>query len=261
LGPALFVAHPGHELRLHRWLELAHPDVYVLTDGSGSAGYSRVPSTLAVLDAIGARAGSVMGAVTDHEMYRAVMHCDVAATVNVTLRLADAFVDADFVVVDCWEEYNPTHDLCRIMGALATARATSLAGRAVPLYEYLVVEPFRTRGSANEIVVSLDDEALGRKLSAAHRYKELRVDVERMLELTDAEALRIEVIRPAEAPVISGKPFYETRGEQQVAAGRYSSVLRYTEHFAPFLAALTEAVHNAPMPASATGIELGRVRE
>jgi hypothetical protein len=261
LNPALFVAHPGHELRLHRWLELSHPDVYVLTDGSGSAGYSRVPSTLAVLDATGARAGSVMGEVTDHEIYQAVMHRDVVAAVSITLRLAAAFVDADFVVVDSWEGYNPTHDLCRVMGALATARATCLAGRTVPLYEYLVVQPFRSRGSADEIVVSLDEEALSRKLSAAHRYKGLRVDVEQMLERMDAEALRIEVIRPAEAPVISSKPFYEARGEQQVAAGRYPSVLRYTEHLAPFLAALTEAVHDAPLPASAAGVELARERE
>ena len=31
----LVVAHPGHELRVHGWLELARPTVCILTDGSG----------------------------------------------------------------------------------------------------------------------------------------------------------------------------------------------------------------------------------
>ena len=31
---ALFVAHPGHELRIYGWLERARPQVHVLTDGS-----------------------------------------------------------------------------------------------------------------------------------------------------------------------------------------------------------------------------------
>ena len=32
---ALVVAHPGHELRVHGWLEVARPVVCVSTDGSG----------------------------------------------------------------------------------------------------------------------------------------------------------------------------------------------------------------------------------
>ena len=35
---ALIVAHPGHELRVHHWMELARPLVLVLTDGSGRQG-------------------------------------------------------------------------------------------------------------------------------------------------------------------------------------------------------------------------------
>ena len=34
----LFVAHPGHELCVHGWLEIARPKVFVLTDGSGRSG-------------------------------------------------------------------------------------------------------------------------------------------------------------------------------------------------------------------------------
>jgi hypothetical protein len=233
--PVLFVAHPGHELRLHGWLELAHPEVAVLTDGSGSTGVSRVPSTLAVLESTGAHAASVMGEITDRDVYQAVMRCEVEEAAALTLRLASVFAAAEFVVVDSWEGYNPVHDLCRVIGGLAAERA------GVPLYEYPVVGPFRVQGTKDEIVIRLDDAALRRKLAAAYRYEELRGDVDAMLKDGGEESLRVEVLRPAGPPVLMDKPFYEVHGEQQVAAGRYASVLRWREHLAPFIRALTAA--------------------
>lgn len=236
---ALLVAHPGHELRLHRWLEVAQPTLFVLTDGSGSAGHSRVPSTLAVLEKAGARAGSIMAPFTDVEIYDAIMQRDLKKLTDVTLRLADAFVDADFVVTDAWESYNPTHDICRIVGELATERASR------PLYEYPVVQNFEISGEDNEIVIHLDDDAAERKIASAYAYSELRGDVDEMLRSAGVEQLRLEVLRPARPPETSGKPFYETRGEQQVAAGRYSVVLRHREHLQPFVEALADAVRGS----------------
>ena len=32
---ALVIGHPGHELLVHGWLEVARPIVFVFTDGSG----------------------------------------------------------------------------------------------------------------------------------------------------------------------------------------------------------------------------------
>jgi hypothetical protein len=43
------IAHPGHELRVHHWIERTRPLVFVLTDGSGHTGVSRLASTTAVL--------------------------------------------------------------------------------------------------------------------------------------------------------------------------------------------------------------------
>ena len=54
---ALIVAHPGHELRVHAWLEQARPTSFVLTQGDGAAGVSRLPSTTAVLTRAGAPVG------------------------------------------------------------------------------------------------------------------------------------------------------------------------------------------------------------
>src|SRR6266699_30347 len=47
---ALVIAHPGHELRVHAWVELAQPLAFVLTDGSGHTGQSRLASTSRLVD-------------------------------------------------------------------------------------------------------------------------------------------------------------------------------------------------------------------
>lgn len=245
----LLIAHPGHELRLHHWLELARPTVFVLTDGSGGTGRSRMPSTITVLNQSGARGGTVLGPFTDHQIYEAIMNRDTDRLARLTSELAVAFAAADLVVTDAQEGYNPTHDLCHVIAELAAERASQIAGRTIPLYDYAVTERFETSVCDGEIVIKLDDEAFARKLAASYGYSELRSEVEEMLREHGHEHLKIEVMREAAVPKTGVKPFYETRGEQQVAAGRYQSVLRYRDHFAPFVDALITAVRAAPLAA------------
>src|SRR5258706_14950239 len=74
---ALVVAHPGHELRVHRWLERTRPVVFVLTDGSGNHGVSRLDSTTALLGQAGATAGPIYCRLSDREQYRAMLGVDL----------------------------------------------------------------------------------------------------------------------------------------------------------------------------------------
>src|SRR5262245_32746620 len=74
---ALIIAHPGHELRVHRWLEVARPLVCVLTDGSGHTDCSRLASTTAVLERTGCTPGPVYGRLTDRSLYKAILGGDV----------------------------------------------------------------------------------------------------------------------------------------------------------------------------------------
>jgi len=72
----LVIAHPGHELRVHGWLEAMAPAVWILTDGSGHTGRSRVDSTTRVLESTGAAPGPVYGSMsvppsTMHELLSA----------------------------------------------------------------------------------------------------------------------------------------------------------------------------------------------
>ena len=73
---ALIIGHPGHELRVFHWLEITRPAVFVITDGSGRLGRSRLPSTTRILDQVGAANGSFYGPVTDAAAYAAILHHD-----------------------------------------------------------------------------------------------------------------------------------------------------------------------------------------
>ena len=73
---ALVIGHPGHELRVHHWLERTRPVTFVLTDGSGHSDHSRIDSTTQVLAHAGARRGAIYGALTDRALYQAILRGD-----------------------------------------------------------------------------------------------------------------------------------------------------------------------------------------
>ncbi|MEA2239401.1 MAG: hypothetical protein QOC81_4125 [Thermoanaerobaculia bacterium] len=241
----MVVAHPGHELRLHGWLERAKPLLFVISDGSARS-LSRIPSSRRVLDDVGGVAGSIFGRFTDAELYRAIIEGDVDGVAEATCELSEALVSGvEQVVCDAWEDYNPAHDLCRVMTSLAVGRARTASGRTIALYDYAVVGPAGATGASGEIVITLDDDALARKVAAARANEALKNDVDEQLR-DGSERFRVECLRPAPVEIDrrqhATQPAYELFGEARVAEGRYSTVLRYREHFAPFVEALIAAV-------------------
>lgn len=114
---ALVIAHPGHELRVHRLLELTRPRVFVLTDGSGRTGHSRLTSTSAILTSAHVHPASIYGRFTDVELYELMLRGDAAAVVALMWELVAAFRrdGVDGVVGDALEGFNPSHDLCRFL--------------------------------------------------------------------------------------------------------------------------------------------------
>jgi hypothetical protein len=145
-------------------------------------------------------------------------------------------------VADAFELYNPTHDLCSVIASLAAERA------GLPRYEYAVTQPPSSEGET----LNLDDTALARKLAAANRCEVLRVEVETLIATIGIDGLRREVLRPVttvELPKLAAKPFYEVHGEKRVAAGQYGTVIRYEQHFRPFVEHLTRTLAPAPQHA------------
>lgn len=247
---ALIVAHPGHELRVHGWLERERPEVFVLTDGSGSTGQSRVPSTAQALRRAGARPGSVFGRFTDRELYELILDGRLDVLAGLVHELADALLErgVETTASDAIEGFNPSHDLCRVVADAAVVLARRRTGRKIASYDFLLEgrpDPASGNGSSGALRLELDDGALERKLAAARSYPEMAHEVERAFARHGAGAFRIECLRPAdpEADVeslVEDPPYYERYGEQQVAAGRYRRVLRFREHFLPLARALRE---------------------
>jgi hypothetical protein len=243
----LVIGHPGHELRIHGWLELARPEVWVLTDGSGHGDAGRLGSTQALLARAGATPGPVFGRWRDRDAYRILLDGDVAAVDALVRELAGALVTGavDYVVADACEGFNPVHDLCRLVvdAALITARAR--AAHAIDSLEFaLEGSPLLWAGGSEVLSCELDDAALERKLAAARAYPELRDEVDRAVATHGASAFRFErLYRVVPLATLAGrfedKPLYERYGEERVAAGHYAEVLRHAQHFAPLAAAVS----------------------
>lgn len=254
----LVIAHPGHELRVHHWLELARPVVFVLTDGSGHSGRSRLASTTAVLERTGASPGALYGRLSDSDLYRAILAGDVGLFAALADELAAALDTAqvDYVAGDAVEGFNPGHDVCRLVLNAALQRLDR-PGRGLGNYEFPLEGPPHEcppEDRPEAIVLELAEDALRRKLEAARAYPELADEVERAFASYGWEPFRIECLRPVRYGLEIGQrfehpPYYETYGEKQVAAGIYREVIRFRDHLAPLAASLGGyAMRGNPLP-------------
>lgn len=249
---ALVIAHPGHELRVFRWLETVHPRVFVLTDGSGATGYSRLATTTRLLADAGACPGSIYGRLTDREAYAAMLKQETALFVAMAEELAGAFTREriELVAGDAVEGYNPIHDVCRLLVNAAVELASRRAGRAIENVDFLLTgRPDDGLESMPPTVrvVRLDEAAFRRKLAVARGYTELTGDVGTALETIGPDAFRIEVLRPVAVTsngdgLPDGAPYYEHHGEKRVAGGKYTQAIRRREHVTPIAEALRDYV-------------------
>jgi hypothetical protein len=248
---ALVVAHPGHELRIHHWLERARPVTLVLTDGSGHGNRGRINSTTTVLDRVGARRGAIYGPLSDRELYRAIVAGEHELFTQLAEELATVLLreGVAYVVGDAVEGVNPGHDVCRLLlnASLLRLRAE---GHSIKNMEFPVEGPPNecpTEDRAEAIFLNLDEKAYQRKVEAARAYPELAVELDRVLGNHNANAFRVECIRPVRYGLDIGGRFshpcvYEWYGEKQVAAGFYRDVIRFRDHIAPIAAHLESSI-------------------
>ena len=240
---ALVVAHPGHELKVHGWLEAARPLVFVLTDGSGRSTQSRLGSTTAVIEQARAQVGGIYGCFTDRAAYAAILNHHFDLFIELAGKLSRAFVNEriDLVAGDAMEGYNPMHDVCRLVIDAAVEAAAQTAGQTITNLAFSLVDDApASPGSpqANEFWLQLDEEAFQRKITAAYGYHELAGEVYEALEGAAVDGFRVERLRAPDSDVdvrywSESPPFYEQYGEKQVAAGHYDRVLRYSQHVKP----------------------------
>ena len=245
---ALVIAHPGHELLVHGWLELARPTVYVLTDGSGRTNRSRLDGTTQVLDRAGAKRSPLYGGFTDRAGYSAILDHQFGFFVGLAEELAGALVAEriDYIVGDAKEGYNPMHDVCRLMINAAVRVVHRARGRRVANFDLPIAgRPAENPAApgAGHVRLELTEGAFTRKIAAARGYIELTDEVEsalrgRLIDTFRVESFRIVDSRCRALRCGTAPRFYEQYGEKQVAAGHYNRVLRYEEHILPLAEAL-----------------------
>ncbi len=266
----LAVAHPGHELAVHGWLERVRPTVFTLTDGSGHLGISRVASTTNLLAQLDAAPGAIYGQHTDHDIYAALLAGDTELFVDLAGELATSFhaCAAGGVAGEAAEGYSPVHDVWRMTVNAAVELVRRRAAPDLLNYEFTLFARQASCPAERQLAaiwLDLDDAAWRRKLAAARRYPELAREVEAALtgdvspllggfpELAAAaaeaigplgkEAFLVECLRSVPAGEIDPgppqpRPFYESYGENLVASGKYAQVIRYRQHLQPVGAAL-----------------------
>lgn len=267
---ALVIAHPGHELCVHGWLENARPRVFVLTDGSGRSGVSRLNSTSRILADAGVSIGSIYGRFTDQNLYAAILDGDFGLFEQIVAELAEALVreNVAYVAGDAIEGYNPIHDVCRVVINAAVELASRASLRAITNRDFLLLTRHHTQSvevRASAIWITLDDDLLARKLAVARAYPELKGEVDARLDKKTleqmqafpelsarfdsavtsemgSEAYRVECLRLVSRPRGNGEakevPFYERYGELLVAAGTYDRAIRYRDHIVPLAEAI-----------------------
>lgn len=223
------------------------PAVCVLTNGSGSDGASRLGSTSALLESVGAAPGPVYGRMSDREIYRAILDGDHARFIALADELATSFIERNvrFVAGDAVEGFNPSHDVCRYV-INAAVRIAAAAGHTLACHAFVLdgsptICPRGAQEPAHH--VALDDERLARKLQAAYQYGELRPEVERALARYGREPFRSECLWPVDLSDPYGWdpddiPFYESYGAERVASGAYEQVVTFRGHVKPLADAL-----------------------
>jgi len=232
------------------WASRQQPAVWLLTDGSGSDGESRIPMSMEVLDAIGCKT-QPHGGLDDAGIYAAILAGQVDLFQDIAERFADWLQQQDIecVVSDGVEGYNPTHDLCAALTACAVRLCAARSGRQIRHYTFPLVGPSVPATMPDgAILVELEDSEVAEKLALSRNYAAraggaLVAEVEEMIERLGVSGFAREMLAPANldrdfSRHLEEKPFYESYGEQKVAAGVYPEAIRFRRHMLPILEAL-----------------------
>ena len=244
----MVVAHPGHELRVLHWLEACQPTVFVLTDGSGRLGKSRLNSTSRVLARARASHGTIYGRYSDRAIYQAVLNTNTSLFSRLTDELADALIhdEIEFVLGDAAEGEYMVHDLWREVRLAAVQRASSVLGYEMAHFEFPVdMHPLSCPKGVESAAIyfRLNERDFLKKQSAVQTYPEIHQFALAAYQEFGQNAFRNEQLFPVTdkslfQPDMHQPPPYELHGEKLVAAGCYPQVVRYRDHLRPIMRSL-----------------------
>jgi hypothetical protein len=246
-NPALIIGHPGHELRTFKFINDFKPDVYIITDGSGSNNDSRIDNTIKILEKAGAKYIKLFTPFSDKEIYKLILDGQIDEIVKLKnlIKIQVNEKKYDFILGDALEGFNPTHDLCRyIINGIVYENNLSIQNYAVELDS--APDKAIEINNGNTILLNLNTEELEMKFDAGANYPELKFEVEKALEIYGKTPFATEVFNKVENPVMitnwhTEYPYYETYGREKVLKGTYKTVIEFEKHMKPLAEALLGA--------------------
>lgn len=211
---ALSIAHPGHEIRLHGFIEQTKPFIFILADQGDPSQMKAMSNYLGFIyknTKVLKRDGFYIikhlpeNGVVDPEKNYYLKDIEVQTAIHennmplfeyYTKKMANIFIgnDINYVIVDSSEELDAAHDLNRAMTDAAVKLVKKVKNHDIEVYEFNVLKPFNHNISQECIVVYLTKEEQLRKLKHIISYhpnifnelnQNLPVDIEILNKLSD----------------------------------------------------------------------------
>lgn len=221
---ALCIAHPGHELRLHGFLEQAKPFVFILTDGSHRAEKDLMMDSIRCIDRatkFGMKKNMAYSAsdkskkifkFSDHSADEGQEHLKdaliYAEIVNQWTGVFEAFTRSminnlvkykiDYLVADASEGHNVCHEMMRIMADVAIEVVKKKTGHEILNYDFAIEKPYN-ENITDAIHIELDPAAVDRKLDAIVNFPLAPMDLRPNISLDYSLIVELEKMKEGKA--------------------------------------------------------------
>lgn len=180
---ALSIAHPGHELRLHGFLEKVKPFVFIMCDNTpeGEKNSKMFASAGLIKDTTGRFTN--IKSVKINQSKRFLHYYDIIDEFKPSFPtiipknknsfsevyiqfLIEQFIEKkiDYVVAGIIENKHTLHDACRKMTETAIKRIKHKTKKEIILYEFNIDNPIDYNMNGNSIKIELDKELSERKV-------------------------------------------------------------------------------------------------
>lgn len=193
---ALTIAHPGHELRLHGFLEQTSAFVFILTDGSHRSGQDLMMDSIKAIDKACKQGKKLSLAymqsneskkifklsvpdaepgsehLKDSQIYNEILnqHTDLFAMYINFMATNLIKYKIDYLVSDSSEGTNVCHEITNIMADIAVKLVEKKLGRKIIRYDFAIDKPYNEHLQDDYIHVELDAAAVNRKLDAMLKF-------------------------------------------------------------------------------------------
>lgn len=181
---ALAVAHAGHELRLHGFIEQAKPYMFILTDGSSDKasprmGYSQIYASNLFPEQKDTFMTFSLGNLSKEEKYikdsqliNEMMSGRTEFFEMYAGEMAHIMIEKqiDYVVCDASEDADVAHEIGVILTDVAIRLVEKMSRKKIMRYEYAVTKPYNHDLTEDCIHIVLDEPMAQRKIEELSKY-------------------------------------------------------------------------------------------